>query len=231
MALPAAGEHAKFPTMFQIKICGITNVADAEAAVAAGADAIGLNFYAPSPRSVTRAAAADIAKVVGDRVCKVGVFVNAPVDEIIATSDELGLELIQLHGEEQPDVLRKFAPRPVMKAFRIGPYGLLPLRAWLEDCTSISLFPQSVLIDAFQPAKFGGTGVVADWSKAAAYVRTPSVPPLVLAGGLTPENVAEAIHAVRPAAIDTASGVESAPGVKDAAKMRAFVAAARQAFG
>jgi phosphoribosylanthranilate isomerase len=216
--------------MFQIKICGITNAADAEAAVAAGADAIGLNFYSQSSRYIERAAAHAVVDAVGSRACKVGVFVNAPVEEVIALYDELRLDLAQLHGEERPDVLRKLAPRPVMKAFRIGPYGLMPLRAWLEDCTSISLFPQSVLIDGFHPAKFGGTGVVADWSKAAAYARTPSVPQLVLAGGLTPENVAEAIRAVRPAAVDTAGGVEASPGVKDAAKMQAFTAAARQAF-
>lgn len=216
--------------MFRIKICGIKTVADAEAAIDAGADAIGLNFYAPSPRSIDRATAREIVKAVGDRVCKVGLFVNAPVDEIIATADELGLDLIQLHGDERAGHLRGLAPRPVMKALRLGPDGLASVRSWLDETMRSALFPQLLLLDGFKPGQYGGTGAVADWSQAAAYSRTSNVPPLVLAGGLTPENVGDAIRAVRPAAVDTAGGVESSPGVKDAAKMRAFVAAAKTAF-
>lgn len=216
--------------MFKIKICGIKNVADAVAAVEAGADAIGLNFYAPSPRSIDRAQAAAIVQAVGDRVCKVGLFVNAAVDEVRAAADELGLDLLQLHGDERADHLRGLAPRPVMKALRLGPDGLATVRNWLDDAMRSALFPQLLLLDGFKPGEYGGTGAVADWSQAALYARTPGVPPLVLAGGLTAENVGDAIRAVRPAAVDTAGGVETSPGVKDVAKMRAFVSAAKAAF-
>lgn len=216
--------------MFRIKICGIKNVADAEAAVVAGADAIGLNFYAPSPRSIDRATAREIVNAIGTRVCKVGLFVNASVDEVRAVHDDLGLDLIQLHGDERADFLRGLAPRPVMKALRLGPDGLASVKSWLDDAMRSSLFPKLLLLDAYRPGQYGGTGATADWSQAAAYARTPKVPPLVLAGGLTPANVAEAIRAVRPAAIDTAGGVESSPGVKDAVRMAAFVIAAKAAF-
>jgi phosphoribosylanthranilate isomerase len=216
--------------MFQIKICGITNVADAEAAVEAGADAIGLNFYSASSRFVDRVVARSIVAAVGNRVCKVGVFVNAPVEEVMTSCDDLRLDLVQLHGDERPDVLRRLAPRPVMKAFRIGADGLAPVRHWFEVCQRMSLFPQRVLLDAFRPGQYGGTGQTTDWPMAAAYAQTPGLPPLVLAGGLTPANVAEAIRVVQPAAVDTAGGVESAPGRKDTTKMRDFIVAARAAW-
>lgn len=220
--------------MFRIKICGLTSAADAMAAAEAGADALGLNFYPPSPRFISRDVASEITAAVaakfGSRVCKVGLFVNATADEIARTYDDLGLDLIQLHGDERPDILRALAPRPVMKAFRIGPDGLAPLRRWFDDAMRSALLPRLVLLDAYRAGQYGGTGLTTDWPTAAAYAATPGLPPCVLAGGLTAENVAEAIRAVRPAAIDTAGGVESRPGVKDAAKMQAFVDAARNAW-
>jgi phosphoribosylanthranilate isomerase len=216
--------------MFRIKICGITTPNDARAAIEAGADAIGLNFYPDSPRYIDRERARAIVDAVGNRVCKVGLFVNDRVDEVRTAYDELDLDLIQLHGDEPADYLRALAPRPVMKAFRVGPYKLVPLRKWFDEAMRSALIPQLVLIDAFQRDKFGGTGVVADWSQGAAYTSMPGLPPLVLAGGLKAENVGDAIATVRPAAIDTAGGVERSPGIKDHAKMRAFVDAARAAF-
>lgn len=228
--MPAFDGASNDGLMFQIKICGITNVADALAAVDAGADAVGLNFYSKSSRYIDRAQARTIVEAVGDRACKVGVFVNSPVADVISTADELKLDLIQLHGDEPPSVLRQLAPRKVMKAFRIGEEGLAPIRAWFETCTRMSLFPERVLIDAYRPGQYGGTGQTTDWPTAATYVRTPGLPPLVLAGGLTPANVAEAIRLVKPAAVDTAGGVESSPGVKDAAKMRDFILGARAAL-
>lgn len=216
--------------MFQIKICGITSAADAVTAVEAGADALGLNFYPQSSRFISRDVAREIVAAVGDRVCKVGLFVNSPAEEIVAAYDDLGLDLIQLHGDERPDVLRRLAPRPVMKAFRIGPDGLAPLRHWFDEGMRGGLIPQLTLLDAFQAGSYGGTGKTTDWPTAAAYAATRGVPPCVLAGGLTAENVAEAIAAVRPAAVDVAGGVESRPGVKDVAKMRAFVGAAKNAL-
>jgi len=216
--------------MFQIKICGITSAADAVAAVEAGADALGLNFYPQSSRFISRDVAREITAAVGARVSKVGLFVNSPAEEIVAAYDELGLDLIQLHGDERPELLRRLAPRPVMKAFRIGPEGLAPLRRWFDEGMRGGLIPQLTLLDAFQAGSYGGTGQTTDWPTAAAYATTRGVPPCVLAGGLTAENVAEAIAAVRPAAVDVAGGVESRPGVKDAVKMRAFVAAAKNAL-
>jgi len=204
------------------------------AAVEAGADAIGLNFYPQSPRFITREVAREIIAAVGEKygtkVCKVGLFVNATADEIAGTYDDLGLDLIQLHGDERPDILRALAPRPVMKAFRLGPDGLAPLRRWFDDAMRSALMPRMVLLDAYSAGSYGGTGLTTDWPTAAAYGATPGLPPCVLAGGLTAENIAEAIAAVRPAAIDTAGGVESRPGVKDVAKMQAFVSAARKAW-
>lgn len=216
--------------MFRIKICGITNVADAEAVVQAGADAVGLNFYARSPRYVPRDSARGIVDAVGRRACKVGLFVNSPAGEIAEMFDDLGLDLVQLHGDENPDILRELAPRPVMKAFRIGPDGLRPVRHWLEACMRMSLFPQMVLFDAFQPGQYGATGQTTDWSLAREYRGKKNVPKLALAGGLKAENVAEAIQAVRPAAVDVAGGVELAPGRKDHERIREFVAAAQGAF-
>jgi len=216
--------------MFQIKICGLTSAADAAAAVEAGADALGLNFYPQSPRFISRDVAREIVAAVGSKVCKVGLFGNSTAEEIISLYDELGLDLIQLHGDERPDILRTLAPRPVMKAFRIGPDGLAPLRRWFDDAMRSALIPRMVLLDAYSAGRYGGTGLTTDWPSAAAYAATPGMPPCVLAGGLTAENVAEAIAAVKPTAIDTAGGVESRPGVKDAAKMQAFVSAARKAW-
>ena len=216
--------------MFQVKICGVKTAADALAAADAGADAIGLNFYSRSARFVDRRAAEEIVAALGARVCKVGVFVNSPLVELLETADALKLDLIQLHGDEPPSAMRGLAPRPVMKAFRIGPDGLAPLRNWFDEAMRAGLRPERVLLDAYQPGEFGGTGHTADWSVAAGYARTAGMPPLVLAGGLTAENVAAAIEQVRPAAVDTAGGVESAPGVKDHARVREFVAAAKSAF-
>jgi phosphoribosylanthranilate isomerase len=216
--------------MFTIKICGITNVDDAATTVAAGADAIGLNFYPPSPRYIDRARAKEIAAAVGSQVCKVGLFVNASVESICETYDDVGLDLIQLHGDERPEILRSLAPRPVMKAFRLGPDGLAPVRRWLEDAMRLSLSPRMVLLDAYQPGVYGGTGRTTEWPLAAVYAATSGMLPLVLAGGLTSENVGQAITTVRPKAVDTAGGVESEPGRKDAARVRAFVAAAKAGF-
>jgi phosphoribosylanthranilate isomerase len=216
--------------MFQIKICGITRADDALAACDAGADAIGLNFYPRSSRYVTREAARELARRVGTRALKVGVFVNETFETIAAVCDEVGLDAVQLHGDEPPALVRRLEPRPVIKAFRLGPDGLAAIRRWFDECLHAAAAPRMVLLDAFQPGEYGGTGRTADSGAAAAYGRTPGMPPWALAGGLTPENVAAAITAARPQAVDTAGGVESAPGIKDHAKVGAFVRAAREAF-
>jgi phosphoribosylanthranilate isomerase len=216
--------------MFQIKICGITRPADAWAACEAGADAIGLNFYHRSSRYVARDVARSIARKIGDRAWKVGVFVNATPEEIAAVCDEVGLDAVQLHGDEPPSLIRRLAPRPVIKAFRLGPDGLAPIGRWFDECMHTGTAPPMVLLDAYQPGEYGGTGQTADWRIAGAFGRTPGMPPWALAGGLTPANVAQAISEARPGAVDTAGGVEVSPGIKDAQKIEEFVAAARAGF-
>ena len=147
---------------------------------------------------------------------------------------ELGLDLVQLSGNESPQDVAHLAAElghvPIMQAVCATGSSLTQIRAHLDECRRLVCLPRLVLWDAIDATQFGGTGRVADWSAAAAYVAAPGLPPLVLAGGLRPENVADAICVVRPQAVDTASGVESSPGVKDAARMRSFVEAARAAF-
>ncbi len=218
--------------MFRIKICGITNVADALAVARAGADAVGLNFYEKSPRCIDFARAREIVDALPRPIVKVGVFVNAQAAEICRVFDQLGLDLIQLHGDEPPTFLMQLGDRRVIKAFRLGPDGMFPVGEYLGHCDSLGRMPKMVLVDACRKGVYGGTGQVADWSAVKTYrpVGDRPLPPLVLAGGLRPGNVGEAIGAVRPEAVDTASGVESSPGKKDPAAVEAFVHAARQAF-
>jgi phosphoribosylanthranilate isomerase len=219
--------------MFRVKICGVTNIGDAMAVAEAGADAVGLNFYPKSPRWVEVAVARAIVEALPPGIVKVGVFVNADVNVVCETADRARLDLIQLHGDETPEYLAALAtacPLPIMRAFRLSAVGLTPILDYLDQCRRLRHPPLRVLLDAYQPGMYGGTGETADWGVAARYVGTPGVPPLVLAGGLTPTNVAPAIAAVHPAAVDTAGGVESSPGRKDPALVREFVRAARDAF-
>jgi phosphoribosylanthranilate isomerase len=199
-----------------VKICGITRPEDAEAAVDAGADWIGLNFWPRSRRyiaSIDRAVA--IAAAVPGDVKKVGVFVNAPAPQIEEIASRVGLSLIQFHGDEDPAFCARFAGR-YLRAFRVASAAdLRHLDAF--DC-------EHVLLDTPQP-DYGGGGVVGDWSLARQ--ARASGKKLLLAGGLTPDNVSAAVRDVRPFGVDVASGVESAPGVKDAALVRRFVAAAK----
>jgi phosphoribosylanthranilate isomerase len=217
--------------MFQTKICGITSVEDALIVARAGADAIGLNFYAHSPRGVTPATAANIVQILPAGISKVGLFVDTPADEICRLFDHLRLDLIQLHGDQPPEFLTQLGPRPVMRAFRVGTEKLRPVAGYLDRCRGLGQDLELVLLDSLVAGEYGGTGTLADWSVAQAYLAEIGTPPLVLAGGLTPENVAAAIRSVRPAAVDVASGVESHPGRKAPARVEAFVQAARMAFG
>jgi phosphoribosylanthranilate isomerase len=209
--------------MFRIKICGITSVDDALTAVRAGADAIGLNFYPRSPRYISLDTARQIVAAVPKGIVKVGLFVNAPAPDVCQTCDELHLDLIQLHGDEPPEYLTQLDDRPIIRAFRVGADGLAFVSDYLARCRQLQALPKLVLLDSLVAGEFGGTGKVVDWSVAQQYVTQSGLPPLVLAGGLTPDNVAEAIQAIRPAAVDVASGVESSPGRKDPAAIVAFV--------
>jgi phosphoribosylanthranilate isomerase len=224
--------------MFRIKICGITNLDDAQHALSAGADALGLNFYAKSPRYIEISTARAIAQKRNTQAPSaklVGVFVNASAAEICDLRGQAQLDLIQLSGDEPPSLLAELAqlgvpPSTIVRALRVPPGGEAAARRYLDECRRLECLPGMILWDAYDATQFGGTGRVADWDLAAQWVEDGTTPPLALAGGLKPDNVRKAIRAVRPAAVDTASGVESAPGRKDADAVRRFVAEARAAF-
>ncbi|MEX1224862.1 MAG: phosphoribosylanthranilate isomerase [Pirellulales bacterium] len=215
--------------MFHVKICGVTRADQVAAIRAAGADAIGLNFYADSPRCVSTESAGKITAACGD-LLKVGVFVNHSAASIRERFDALPLDLIQLHGDEPPQLLAELGDRPVMKAFRFGRDGMAPVVKFLETCRVLHSMPRLILLDAHVPGEYGGSGAVADWDRIAADRSELGELPLILAGGLTGDNVAAAIAAVQPTGVDTASGVESLPGVKDVGKLQSFCSAARQAL-
>ena len=202
--------------MTKIKICGIKTVDDALAAIDLGADLIGFNFYPKSPRYVEVDHCRGIMSTVRKYgyVKYVGVFVNASVEEIRATMETCGLSLAQLHGDETADMLSALAGK-AFKAFRGIPQNTDGFAR--DDAPAL-------LVDASVKGAYGGTGVTADWNDAAVLAKKY---PLLLAGGLTPENVAEAVRQVRPWGVDVASGVESGAGEKDARKMKAFVQSVR----
>jgi phosphoribosylanthranilate isomerase len=215
--------------MFRVKICGITCVEDALAAAAAGADSIGLNFYCASPRFCPPDEAQAIVEAVGNRVRKVGVFVNAPADEILRAAHTLRLDMVQMHGDETPELLREIRPLSVVRAFRLS-NDLSSIHDYLRACHALMCVPRMLLIDAARPGQYGGTGATLDWNWIGKNRVHFGGLPLVLAGGLTPENVAQAIEAARPWAVDAASGVESSPGRKSATRMQEFVAEANRAL-
>jgi phosphoribosylanthranilate isomerase len=199
-----------------VKICGITNLRDALAAVEAGADALGFIFYPDSPRYVPLPVAQAISQKLPESIIRVGVFVDPQPDEVFSISANCGLGLLQFHGNESPEFCRQFGIM-AMKAFRIRDTdSLAPIQQYNTD---------AFLLDSYVPGKAGGTGEVFNWSLAVEAKKFGK--PIVLAGGLTPSNVADAVRAVRPFGVDVSSGVEIAPGKKDAVKMRDFVAAVR----
>jgi phosphoribosylanthranilate isomerase len=203
-----------------VKVCGITSADDAQAAVAAGADAIGFVFWPKSPRAVDASTARAIAARVPPFVLRVGVFVDAPTEEMRGIADEVGLDMVQLHGNEPPEAVAH-APRRAVKAVRVGA-GFRPEDALRYDGAAAGLLLDTRVDGEDLP---GGTGRTFDWSLVRRVREGTSF--LVLAGGLNPDNVADAIAAVRPDAVDVSSGVESSPGRKDPAKVRAFVEAVR----
>lgn len=216
--------------MFRIKICGVTGVDDALAAVECGADAIGLNFYERSPRFLELAAAEKIAVAVPQGIARVGVFVNAPITQMEDYRAALGLTHLQLHGDEQPELMLELARYRVIKAFRLGEAGIGPIVSWLDRSAELGAMPHRCLVDAQRPGEYGGTGQTVDWRLAAVLAGRSDRARWMLAGGLTPDNVAAAIATVRPGGVDTASGVELSPGRKDRPRMQAFIAAAKAAL-
>lgn len=201
--------------MVRVKVCGITSREDALAAVAAGADALGFVFHSPSPRAVTREQAIDIISVLPPFVQTVGLFVNAPQAHVNEVADACGLDLVQLHGDEPPrycDGVR----RRLIKAFRI------------KDLSSLEPIPTyrcaAYLLDTWSPDAYGGTGRTFNWELAREARKLGTI---ILAGGLNPDNVAEAVRMVQPYAVDVSGGVESAPGKKDEGTIKRFIAAVK----
>jgi len=217
--------------MFRVKICGIRTTDAAQASVAAGADAIGLNFYARSRRYVTPEQALNIAQAVPAEVQRVGVFVNSPAEEIRHIVDHVGLSAVQLHGDEPPDFLAELARLSIVRARRIDAGGLATVAADLVACRVAGRAPDALLVDAAAPSgQYGGTGETLAWDKLSSHRTAIAGVPLILAGGLDPANVGQAIDAARPDGVDVASGVELAPGEKDAALTMQFVQNALAAF-
>jgi phosphoribosylanthranilate isomerase len=201
-----------------VKICGITRRTDAQHAVDHGASALGFVFWTRSPRYIDPGSAAEIIATLPAHVTAVGVFVNESVDGIRAIVAKSRIGTVQLHGDETPDYATAVG-RPVFRAVTVEEAEGASL-AWPPETT--------LLMDAADPVRRGGTGLTIDWSRAAAVARNRRI---VMAGGLTPENVADAIKAVRPYGVDVSSGVEDSPGVKNVDKVERFLASARSAFG
>jgi phosphoribosylanthranilate isomerase len=204
----------------RVKICGITNLDDARIAVEAGADMIGFIFCETSPRFVTLRTVADIATQLPPHIAKVGVFVNPDEDLVMRAIADCALNILQFHGDEPPEFCTQFGLMS-MKAFR------------MRDEASLRALPDyqtdAWLLDTYAPDKAGGTGTTFNWDLAIAAQKLGK--PIFLAGGLTPENVTEAVQRVQPFAVDVSTGVEASPGKKDHAKVKAFIMAAKQADG
>ncbi|MDD2540031.1 MAG: phosphoribosylanthranilate isomerase [Desulfuromonadaceae bacterium] len=202
--------------MVRVKICGITNLEDALMAVEAGADALGFVFFQGSPRYVSPAEAAGIIRRLPAFVQVVGLFVNEDLATVNEVADQCGLDLVQLHGDESPGYCAAVRRR-VIKAFRVKDASSL------DEITNYRV--AAYLLDAWSPAAHGGTGTTFNWDSA---VLASAAHCIILAGGLTPENVAMAVATVKPYAVDVSSGVERAPGKKDAVKVSSFIRAAKE---
>ncbi len=215
-----------------IKICGIRDLPTARIAVEAGADALGFNFYTPSPRAVAVDVAREIVAQLPDRVEAVGLFVNHSLEFVRETSRHCGLRTVQLHGDESPDYVAQVAAEfPVIRAFRVGDAGLGEVAGYLARLSELGVTLRAAIVDAKVAGTYGGTGHTAPWDVLSAGWNREQWPQLVLAGGLTPVNVEQAIGVVHPWGVDVAGGVESAVACKDPALVREFVSRAREAGG
>ena len=211
------------PSVVRVKICGITREDDARVAVEAGAHALGFVFFPPSPRYVSPEHAASIISILPPFVTAVGLFVNCPRDDVERACERAGVHVIQLQGDETAQDCLGYR-LPVIKAFRLGP----------EDCMPdfASYKASGVLMDASVPGMWGGTGKTLDWPRLASQLESvcpQSRDHLILAGGLTAQNVGEAIRTIRPYAVDTSSGVETSPGKKSHTLIKEFIHAVHQA--
>jgi phosphoribosylanthranilate isomerase len=206
--------------MVRVKICGITSAADAQAAIEAGANLLGFNFYPKSPRHISEDRAAEIRSKLPKKVKAVGIFVNVLAADVVTLRSSVGLDAVQLHGDEPPEMVAEIAPVvPVIKAFRVE--SEFPITI-LDEYSQAFAF----LFDAAHTDQYGGTGRTTDWDVAR---RASLKHRIILAGGLKVENVAAAVRIVRPYGIDVASGVESSPGKKDHGLLRDFIKEVRRA--
>ena len=216
-----------------IKICGIQDIDTATAVASFGPNAIGLNFYTGTPRCVPTDVAALVVASLPAEVEPVALFVNHPVAEIVNTCRQIGVRTVQLHGDESPRFLAELQhadeTMKIVRALRCGAEGLEPLDAYLAECLSLGFTPAACLLDAKVAGVFGGSGTQLPWEDLQGNW-SDDRPRLILAGGLNPDNVADAIRTVRPWGVDVSSGVESSPGVKDLGKVEQFIRAARAAF-
>lgn len=207
------------PLTIKVKICGITNAADAQTAVSAGADALGFIFYSKSPRFVEPKVAKQIISDLPPFVLPIGVFVNEEPKTVRDISKDCGLAFVQLHGDETPAYCESLE-LPILRGIRLRNRGSFLAMAEYRGRAGVRGF----VVDAFSESDYGGTGKTADWDLAA---EAAQAAPILLAGGLMPENVREAIQKVKPYGVDVSSGVEARPGKKDPAKIHAFIAAAK----
>jgi len=216
-----------------IKICGIRDTSTAEAIAALQPDAIGLNFYPPSPRWIDRETARQIVQLLPESIESVGLFVNLELDDVAETAEACGIRTAQLHGDEPPGFLAALASRcptlKLLRAFRVDDSGLDDVAAYLEECERLGVELAGCLIDAKVSGAYGGTGHTAPWDLLRDQYDSARWPRLIVAGGLHPENVADAIRVTSPFGVDVASGVESSKAVKDLELVRKFITASRAA--
>jgi phosphoribosylanthranilate isomerase len=217
-----------------IKVCGIRDEETASEVVACAQDAIGLNFYEASPRCVSVDVAAQIVAGLPKTVEAVGLFVNHKVEVVATTCEQTGIGTVQLHGDESPEMLAALHERSpkleIIRGLRVGEDGLAEVDAYLAACEWLGVPLRACLIDARVAGVYGGSGARAPWELLCDWNADEHRPPLILAGGLDADNVAEAIQQVRPWGVDVASGVESESGVKDKTLVERFVQSARIAF-
>lgn len=213
-----------------VKICGIRDVETARRVCELGATAIGLNFFASSPRCVDVPTAARIVQAVTGTTEPVGLFVNHSLQQVVDIVSMCALRTLQFHGDETPEFLAEVSGRlpelRLLRAFRIGESGCAPLADYLAECRRLDVEPAGCLVDSHVPGKYGGTGQAAPWDLLAEQYDSAHWPPLIVAGGLNPANVVEAIQRTRPYGVDVASGVESSRGGKDLELVRRFIQAA-----
>lgn len=216
-----------------IKICGIRDCETACQVAALGADAIGLNFYPRSSRFVEMNIAEQISQTLPGTVLRVGVFVNHPMNEIESATKRCALDIVQLHGDEPAadliELHRRLPGVRFVRAWRMGNDGLSGLKAYLDSCRQAAVPLAGCLVDAHVPDMYGGSGKQVPWQQLSEQYSRDEWPPLILAGGLTPANIALAIRSTQPWGVDVASGVESSAGVKDLRLTAEFIANARAA--